>query len=125
MGREMSYTKDNEFSDPKPTAYHVWVDGGWLDPRTPEAIKKSEMARFTPLTRRQFRMVFILNGYDLEAIRQQILAIEDTQTKELTLIEWEDATTFERDNASLVMMAEMMGMSDDQVNAMWEQALTI
>lgn len=116
---------DNEFSDPKPTAYHVWVDGGWLDPRTPEAIKKSEMARFTPLTRRQFRMVFILNGYDLEAIRQQILAIEDTQTKELTLIEWEDATTFERDNASLVMMAEMMGMSDDQVNAMWEQALTI
>ena len=78
-----------------------------------------------PLTRRQFRMVFILNGYDLDEIKAKILEIEDIQTRQLTLVEWEDAVTFERDNASLVMMAGLLGLDDDQVNAMWEQALTL
>lgn len=78
-----------------------------------------------PLTRRQFRMVFILNGYDLDAIKAKILEIEDIQTRQLTLVEWEDAVTFERDNASLVMMAGLLGLNDDQVNAMWKQALTL
>lgn len=116
---------DNEFSDPKPTGYHVWKDGNWVDQRTAEQIKASEMKLLTPLTRRQFRMAFILNGYDLDDIKAKILEIEDIQTRQLTLVEWEDATTFERDNASLIMMAELLGLEDDQVNAMWEQALTL
>lgn len=78
-----------------------------------------------PLTRRQFRMVLILNGYDLDDIKAKILEIEDIQTRQLTLVEWEDAVTFERDNASLVMMAGLLGLDDDQVNAMWKQALTL
>ena len=116
---------DNEFSDPKPTGYHVWNDGEWIDPRTAEQIKASEMKLLTPLTRRQFRMAFILNGYDLDDIKAKILEIEDIQTRQLTLVEWEDAVTFERDNASLVMMAGLLGLDDDQVNAMWKQALTL
>lgn len=116
---------ENEFSEPKPTGYHVWNDGEWIDPRTPEQIRDSQMGQLKPLTRRQFRMVFILNGYDLDAIKAKILEIEDTQTRQLTLVEWEDATTFERDNALLIMMAELLGLEDDQVNAMWKQALTL
>lgn len=78
-----------------------------------------------PLTRRQFRMAFVLNGYDLDSIKNKILEIEDMTIRQLTLIEWEDAITFERTNASLVMMAQLLGLSEDQVNAMWEQALTL
>lgn len=116
---------DGTFSDPRPSNHHVWEDGNWVDQRTAEQIKASEMKLLTPLTRRQFRMVFILNGYDLDAIKAKILEIEDIQTRQLTLVEWEDATTFERDNASLVMMAGLLGLNDDQVNAMWKQALTL
>lgn len=94
----------------------------FIDQTKVEAIKLSKLK---PLSRRQFRMILVMNGYDLDAIKEQILAIEDIQTRQLNLIEWEDSATFERDNPSLIMMSEMMGMSDDQVNAMWEQALTI
>lgn len=109
----------------KKTSFEVWNGDAWIDPRNPEEIEAAEFRKLTPLTRRQFRMVFILNGYDLDAIKAKILEIEDTQTRQLTLVEWEDATTFERDNASLVMMAGLLGLNDDQVNAMWKQALTL
>lgn len=105
--------------------FEKWNGEAWVDPRNSEEIKAAEFIKLTPLTRRQFRMVFILNGYDLDAIKAKILEIEDIQTRQLTLVEWEDAATFERDNASLVMMAELLGLDDDQVNAMWKQALTL
>ncbi|MFN4366507.1 MAG: hypothetical protein ACK4GA_02565 [Acinetobacter sp.] len=116
---------DGTFSDPRPSNYHAWENGNWIDQRTEEQIKASEMKLLTPLTRRQFRMVFVLNGYDLDAIKAKILEIEDIQTRQITLVEWEDATTFERDNASLIMMAELLGLEDDQVNTMWKQALSL
>lgn len=105
--------------------FEKWNGEAWVDPRNSEEIKAAEFIKLTPLTRRQFRMVFILNGYDLDAIKAKILEIEDIQTRQLTLVEWEDAVTFERDNASLVMMAGLLGLNDDQVNAMWKQALTL
>ncbi|WP_034589699.1 hypothetical protein [Acinetobacter variabilis] len=77
------------------------------------------------LTRRQFRRVLVLNGYDLDQIRATIMAIEDTQLRQLTLVDWDDADTFERQDESLIMMAGMLGMSEQQVNTMWEQALTL
>ena len=70
-------------------------------------------------------MVLVLNGYDLDEIKAQILAIENIQTRQLTLVEWEDGNTFERTSSSLGMMANLLGLTDDQVNAMWKQALTL
>ena len=96
--------------------------GIFIDQEKVEEIKQSQLK---PLTRRQFRMILVLNGYDLDAIKAQISAIEDIQTRQLTLIEWEDAVTFERSSSSLLMMAGLLGMSEVQVNTMWEQALTI
>lgn len=96
-----------------------------MDSRIPEQIQEIELKALTHLTRRQFRMVLVLNGYDLDEIKAQISAIEDIQTRQLTLIEWEDANTFERTSPSLVMMAGLLQLNEDQVNAMWEQALML
>lgn len=117
--------EDQIFSSPKPSDTHAWNGDEWIDNRTPEQIRESELKALTPLTRRQFRMVLVLNGYDLDEIKAQILAIEDIQTKQLTLIEWEDANTFERTSPSLVMMAGLLQLNEDQVNAMWKQALML
>ncbi len=117
--------EDQAFSPPKPSFTHTWNGDDWVDSRTPEQIQESELKALTPLTRRQFRMVLVLNGYDLDTIKSQILAIEDIQIRQLTLIEWEDAKAFERTSPSLVMMAGLLQLNEDEVNAMWEQALTL
>ena len=117
--------EDQAFSPPKPSLTHTWNGDDWVDSRIPEQIQEIELKALTPLTRRQFRMVLVLNGYDLDEIKARISAIEDIQTRQLTLIEWEDANTFERTSPSLVMMAGLLQLNEDQVNAMWEQALTL
>lgn len=115
-----------KFSEPQPSGYHVWsAEGKWIDPRTPEQIKELEIKMLTPLTRRQFRRVMVLNNFDLDEIRAKIQEIEDPKLRQLTLIDWDDSDTFERLNESLVLMAEMLGMSEQQVNTMWKQALTL
>lgn len=100
---------------------HINPSKYWSDEKKYELYLKS----LGPITRRQFRRVLVINGYDLDVIRAKISEIPDSQTRQLTLIDWNDADTFERLDTSLIMMAEMMGMSDDQVNAMWEQALAL
>lgn len=79
----------------------------------------------TPLTRRQFKRVLVLNGYDLDAIRAKILEIADTQLRQLTLIDWDDSDIFERLDSSLTMMINLLELSDAQVNTMWEQAMAL
>ena len=67
----------------------------------------------------------VQNDYDLDVVRAKILEIEDSQTRQLTLIDWDDADTFERMDPSIILMIGVLGLNDDQVNIMWEQALTI
>ena len=117
--------EDQAFSPPKPSLTHTWNGDDWVDSRIPEQIQEIELKALTPLTRRQFRMVLVLNGYDLDVIRAKISEIPDIQTRQLALIEWEDANTFERTRPSLVMMAGLLQLNEDQVNAMWEQALML
>ena len=117
--------EDQAFSPPKPSLTHTWNGDDWVDSRIPEQIQEIELKALTHLTRRQFRMVLVLNGYDLDEIKARISAIEDIQTRQLTLIEWEDANTFERTSPSLVMMAELLALNDSQVNDIWKQALML
>lgn len=117
--------EDQAFSPPKPSLTHTWNGDDWVDSRIPEQIQESELKILTPLTRRQFRMVLVLNGYNLDEIESEILKIEDAQIRQLTLIEWEDGNTFERTSSSLGMMAELLALNDSQVNDMWKQALTL
>ena len=113
------------FSPPKPSDTHIWNGDEWLDSRALEQIQEGELKALTPLTRRQFRRVLVQNDYDLDVVRAKILEIEDSQTRQLTLIDWDDADTFERMDPSIILMIGVLGLNDDQVNIMWEQALTI
>ena len=66
-----------------------------------------------------------MNGFALADIEALINQIEGcTQRQRFTLIEWQDATVFERNNSSLFAMAALMGLSAEQVDALWVQALT-
>lgn len=78
-----------------------------------------------PLTRRQFRLALVANGYNLSDIEALINKIEDVGQRQFTQIEWQDANTFERHNQSLLLMTSMLEISSDQLNQMWAQALAL
>lgn len=78
-----------------------------------------------PLTRRQFRLALVANGYNLSDIEALINEIEDVAQRQVTLIEWQDATTFERNSSSLLVMAGLMQLNKEQVDALWSQALSL
>lgn len=77
------------------------------------------------LTRRQFRLALVANGYNLSDIEALINQIEDVVQRQVTLIEWQDATTFERNSSSLLVMAGLMQLNTEQVDALWSQALDL
>ena len=43
----------------KPTPFHKWLDGGWVDLRTEEEKLEQYRSQFKPLTRRQFKLVLL------------------------------------------------------------------
>lgn len=77
-----------------------------------------------PLTRRQFRLALVMNGFALADIEALINQIEDDMQRQIIQIEWQDATVFERNNSSLFVMAALMGLSSSQIDELWSQALT-
>ena len=78
-----------------------------------------------PLTRRQFRLALVMNGYNLADIEAVINSIEDATQRQIIQIEWQDATTFIRTSPNLLTMANLMGLSAEQVDALWPQALAL
>ena len=78
-----------------------------------------------PLTRRQFRLALVANGYNLSDIETLIAQIEDDIQRQIIQIEWQDATVFERNNSSLLTMSALMGLSSAQIDELWSQGLTL
>ena len=109
-----------------PSRLHELLDGTWTISDENETVLENErLAAMPALTRRQFRLALVLNGYNLADIETLINSIEDPMQRQLMLIEWQDANTFERNNPSLLIMAGLMQLNTVQVDALWSQALTL
>ena len=77
------------------------------------------------LTRRQFRLALVTNGFALTDIEARINQIKDSTQRQITLIEWQDGAAFERYSPNLLKMAKLMNLSSPQVDELWSQALTL
>lgn len=112
--------------NPAPSRLHELVDGTWTISGENAAILENERLSAIPaLTRRQFRLALVLNGYNLADIETLINSIEDPMQRQITMIEWQDATTFHRTNPSLIVMAGLMGLGAETVDQLWLQASTL
>lgn len=112
--------------NPAPSRLHELVDGTWTISSENAAILENERLSAMPdLTRRQFRLALVLNGYNLADIETLINSIEDPMQRQITMIEWQDATTFHRTNPSLIVMAGLMGLGAETVDQLWLQASTL
>ena len=113
---------DLSISSPKPSKFHEWNGTEWIDLRTPEEIEAHRLSQFPALRRRQFMRILVLSGFDLEQIEAEINKIPDTQTRQLALIDWKDATEFGRTDETLLMVADLLCLDAADIDAMWEEA---
>ena len=115
--------------NPAPSKYHYLENGTWKITAEDEVTLENEryaayQASLRPLTCRQFKLALLENGL-LDQIENSISAIEDDQTRARIQIEYTEATEFHRTSDSVMYMCQLLNLTDDQVDQMWEQALTL
>ena len=114
---------DLRVSSPKPSQFHKWNGTEWIDIRTEEEKLAYKRSQYPTLTRYQFLRCLLENSFKFSDIEAQIQLIEDEFTRELTLLGFREATNFVRTDDSILAMQSVLNFNDEQVDAMWEQAL--
>lgn len=76
------------------------------------------------LTRRQFKLALLNEGL-LEQVELSINNIEDVTERTRMQIEYSEASEFHRTSQAVLTMIALLGLNEDQVNTMWEKALTL
>ena len=114
------------FTESKPASiFDTWNGSDWIDPRSEEEKLAYKRSQYPKLTRYQFMRGLLEMGFKSSDIEAQILLIEDEYTRELTMIGFKDATNFVRTDESILTMQSVLNFNDEQVDAMWEYALTL
>jgi len=98
-----------------------WIGDGWASvelPRTPSASMPA-------LSARQIRLGLVNSGFTLAEVSAVIDMMPDGLEKETALIEWEYATTFNRVHPLINTVGAALGLTDEQIDAMWVAALSL
>lgn len=105
----------------KPGAGYEWDGETWIAP--PEPSVDDLRAHMPPISKRQLRLTLVRNGISLDSVAQAIAGIEGEQDRVETQIEWEDATEFERLHPRILMIADALGLTAEQIDTMWQEAI--
>lgn len=111
--------------NPAPTKYHTLENGVWvISVEDAEKLEADKLESMPKLTRYQFFRVLLERNYDTDSIEAQINAIEDDYTRKLVKLGWQTATVFIRTDQSVLLMQSLLNLTTEQVNEMWNEALT-
>lgn len=135
----MKYFKMNEdvFAFPSDGSQDSYISPGMqpmtaleidkhLNPKkylTEAEVYQNYLNSLRPLTRRQFKLT-LLNFNMLETIEQKLSEIQDASLRAKLQIEYTEATEFHRTSDSMNAMIQLLGLTSNQVNSMWEYGLT-
>lgn len=89
-----------------------------------EKLAQIKIENYPMLTGRQFHMTLVMNSLE-DSIQAAINAIEDPMQRAIVNIEFNKANGYRRMGTSVLFMQKELGMSDDELNKLWEQALAI
>lgn len=95
------------------------------DDGAPREVYVLEDEPVRPLTSRQLRLGLVLNGISLSSVEAAIDAIEDETDREVARIEWEYATTFERTHPLVTQVGAALGLTPEQIDNMWAEAVKL
>lgn len=105
-------------SEPKPSQFHIWKNDGWIDERPQEEIEAYNRSLLPKISKRKFALyLFDHNMYD-----QVMQAIEANPRFK---IEYDTVSDIERLSPTVSEMTALLGWTEEQVDQMWEQALTL
>ncbi|RVH87800.1 hypothetical protein CN204_04170 [Sinorhizobium meliloti] len=95
-----------------------------IAPYTPPPAPTQDQVRaaMKPLTARQFRLGIVLAGLTPAQVTAAIEAMPAGVEKEKALIEWGYASSFERKHPLIALVGGVLGLSDEQIDALWPQA---
>ena len=78
------------------------------------------------ITARQLRLALLRLGVTGAQVEAQIAAMPGTDAdREAAMIEWEYATTYQRDHPLVAMLGAALGLTTAQIDAAWMEAATI
>ena len=106
----------------------AWLDENLpsttVDPYTPPTVEEMRAA-LPPLTARQLRLGLIANDIMPSQVQGALEAMVAGTDRERALVEWEYASSFERGHHLIATVAASLGLTDEQVDAMWLSSLTL
>ena len=119
---EFSLLSENEtlkLNTPKPSRFYTeWTGTEWIDSRTEEEIAAYNRSLLPRLSKRQFALYL----YDHGMYDQVMGAINENPRFK---IEYDSVSDIERLSPTVSEMTTLLDWTDVQVDAMWEQALTL
>lgn len=115
--------QDLTASEPKPSPFHIWnsESNTWADPRTQAEIEVYERSLLTRLTKRQFALQLNSVQVGEATLYKQMLAL--IVQDETAQIEWDTVSYIERLSPTVASMTAALGLTDEQVDEMWREAL--
>ncbi|XUY28561.1 hypothetical protein RMR21_015705 [Agrobacterium sp. rho-8.1] len=106
------------------------IDADWQDIKEGMLFQNGELVELpapppdlVPVTKRQLRLALVRNGISVNSIGELIDGMEDGLQKEEAQIEWADASSFDRDHPTLLLIAQALGLSKTKVDEMWIEAM--
>lgn len=85
----------------------------------PVLTPEEQRALMPPISKRQLRLTLVRNGISLSDLDAAILAMGDE-----AVIEWQDASEYRRLHPLLNQVAAHLSLTQEQVDVMWQQALS-
>lgn len=118
------FTADPEDPEEFGRLVHAEAIKGDVQPYTPPSPPTPEEKReaMPPLTRRQLRLGLLQNGISTTTVEAAIDAIPDEVEREAAKIEWEDASQYLRTHPLIEQIGVSIGLTPEQIDAMWEAA---
>ena len=95
---------------------------------TVDAVKAAKIDRqkMPTLSARQLRLALLGLGLTGAQVEAQIAAMPGTDAaREAALIEWEYATTYQRDHALVGMLGAALGLTETQIDDAWRSAAVL
>lgn len=106
---EGEYVAEGSIEVPqRPSPFHAIVNGQW---QYSDELKRASLS---PLSARQVRLILTQFGYRAQVESAISMATQDVQD------EWNYANEFERASPVLNGMAQMLGLSDSDIDLMFE-----